>query len=107
MEEKSNIEKIFKGYYRPEDGVMRDIWTKGEIVVDANVLLDLYRYSDDARDAFLQLLTKHATRVWLPHQAAEEYFRNRPSVINEQSKSYDKTINDISELQESTSFFNY
>lgn len=101
MEEKMDIEILFKGYYRAKDDAIRKIWKDGQIVVDANVLLDLYRYSDEARDAFLQLLTNHITRVWLPHQAAEEYFRNRPNVINEQSKSYDTTINNISELHDS------
>ena len=101
MEDKADLEVLFKGYYRANEKAVETIWRDGQIIPDANVLLDLYRYSDDARDAFLNLLNNHSSRVWLPHQAALEYFQNRPSVINEQSKNYDATLNDINELYNS------
>ncbi|MCU7556102.1 PIN domain-containing protein [Alteromonas sp. ASW11-19] len=101
MEDNADLKMLFKGYYRANDDAVKDIWRDGKIIPDANVLLDLYRYSDDARDAFLNLLNNHNLRVWLPHQAAQEYFQNRPSVINEQSKNYDATLNDINDLYNS------
>lgn len=103
MESKADLEVLFKGYYRANDDAVKAIWREGKIIPDANVLLDLYRYSDEARDAFLNLLNNHCARVWLPHQAAHEYFQNRPTVINEQSKSYDATLKDINDLYNSFS----
>lgn len=101
MEDNLGLEVLFKGYYRVENDAVKAIWRDGLIIPDANVLLDLYRYSDDARDTFLNLLNNHNSRVWLPHQAAQEYFKNRPSVINEQSKNYDATLSDINDLYNS------
>lgn len=101
MEDNDDLQILFKGYYRATDDVVETIWRDGRIIPDANVLLNLYRYSDDARDAFINLLEKHRFRVWLPHQAAHEYFQNRPNVINEQSKNYDATLSNISDLYSS------
>ena len=101
MEDNLGLEVLFKGYYGVENDAVKAIWRDGLIIPDANVLLDLYRYSDDARDTFLNLLNNHNSRVWLPHQAAQEYFKNRPSVINEQSKNYDATLSDINDLYNS------
>ncbi|GAA6203939.1 PIN domain-containing protein [Thalassotalea sp. SU-HH00458] len=101
MEEQVDLDVLFKGYYRANDETVKEIWNGGKIIPDANVLLNLYRYSDDARDAFLNLLNNHNERFWLPHQAAHEYFQNRPTVINEQSKNYDVTLKDINDLYNS------
>lgn len=101
MEEKSDLEVLFKGYYRANNDTIDAVWKNSIIIPDANVLLNLYRYSDDARDAFLNLLNNHNERFWLPHQAAQEYFQNRPTVINEQSKNYDVTLKDIDNLYNS------
>lgn len=101
MEEQADLKVLFKGYYRANDDIVKAVWTGGKIIPDANVLLNLYRYSDDARDAFLNLLHNHKERFWLPHQAAHEYFQNRPTVINEQSKNYDVTLKNINDLYNS------
>ncbi|WP_462176622.1 PIN domain-containing protein [Pseudoalteromonas gelatinilytica] len=101
MDEKTDLEVLFKGYYKTNNKTIKDIWTNGKIIPDANVLLDLYRYSDETREAFLNLLNNHSERVWLPHQAAQEYFQNRPTVINEQSKNYDVTLKNINDLYSS------
>ncbi|NDW15972.1 DUF4935 domain-containing protein [Alteromonas genovensis] len=101
MEDNADLQVLFKGYFRANADAVEAIWRDGKIIPDANVLLNLYRYSDEARDALLNLLENHRSRVWLPHQAAQEYFQNRPAVINEQSKNYDLTLNDISDLYNS------
>ncbi|MBU2877060.1 PIN domain-containing protein [Aliiglaciecola lipolytica] len=101
MEGQADLEVLFKGYYRAKDATVKEIWKCGKIIPDANILLNLYRYSDEAREALLNLLSKHSERVWLPHQAAHEYFQNRAVVINEQSISYDATFDNINNLYKS------
>jgi len=64
-------------YYRPTPADLRRLWSRADIVPDANVLLDLYRYSPSRRDEWLALLDRMSSRLWLPHQVALEYHRNR------------------------------
>lgn len=56
-------------------------WDAAVVSVDANVLLDLYRYHADTRDRILEAISSFGERVWLPNQAGAEFFRNRKNVI--------------------------
>ncbi|MBF6356334.1 DUF4935 domain-containing protein [Nocardia higoensis] len=51
------------------------------IVFDANALLDLYRVSDSTRDEILNNLEKIHTDLWIPHQVALEFNRNRREAV--------------------------
>lgn len=57
-------------------------------MLDANVLLNLYRYPEKAREDLLRALQKIAERLWIPHQAALEYQRNRQTVIADQRSRF-------------------
>jgi hypothetical protein len=57
------------------------LWDTAFVSVDANVLLDLYRYHADTRDRILEAISSFGDRVWLADQAATEFFRNRKGVI--------------------------
>ncbi len=76
----------FRGYYRPADEEFEEMWRNGIFVLDTNVLLNLYRYSDSTRDQLLQILRAIKERIWLPHQVAQEYMRDRLSEIHNQNK---------------------
>lgn len=60
-------------------GVLR----AGLVVPDANVLLNLYRYRERARDDLLGALRAVGDRLWVPHQVVEEFWRNREGVIGD------------------------
>lgn len=85
------------GFYRPSDDEFRAIWTKATFVLDANVLLNLYRYPAKARQDLLGALSKLSGRLWLPYHAALEYQRNRLGVIAEQKKRFADVRNLIEE----------
>jgi len=91
----------FDWYFGPSPEETKDIWDTGILTVDANVLLDLYRYNEKTREDILKAIHFFGERVWLPGQAAREFIRNRKTVI----KSADKTFRDaeaaISDLQRS------
>lgn len=76
----------FRGYYRPSDEEFTEMWRNGIFVLDTNVLLNLYRYSGSTRDQLLQILRGINERVWLPHQVAHEYMKNRLGEIHNQNK---------------------
>lgn len=61
---------------------------EGLIVLDANVLLDLYRITPDARRQVLDALGSVADRLWVPHQAAVEFSRNRRQVVEQRMSSF-------------------
>jgi hypothetical protein len=76
------LKKQFFEHYRPTDSDFRRLWTKCIFAFDANVLLDLYRYSKESRDELMKLMRSHREKIWIPHQAALEFYKNRLSVIS-------------------------
>lgn len=90
---------LFPGHFKESDVSLREVWETSLFVFDANILLNLYRYSDTTRNEFLRILDKLKDRAWLPHRAAEEYLNNRLMVIDQQEKSYDDTVKLIESLQ--------
>ena len=78
------MKESFKEYYKPTEKEFKNLWDNCEFIFDANVLLNIYRYSSETTEEFLDVLKKVQDRVWIPHQAALEYQRNRFSVIEEQ-----------------------
>ena len=78
---------LFPGYYAPED--FQELWDKATFVLDANVLLNLYRFPKPAAEELLRVLDKVSDRLWVPYQAALEYQVNRLTVIREQRKQFE------------------
>lgn len=93
------MKDLFPGHFKESEKSLREVWDTSLFVFDANILLNLYRYSDTTRNEFLRILDKIKDRVWLPHRAAEEYLNNRLSVIDQQEKSYDDTAKSIESLK--------
>jgi predicted nucleic acid-binding protein len=87
------MRNTFIGYYRPSDEDLKDLWENCTFVLDANVLLNLYRYSPDTTSELLKILHKISNRIWVPHQAAFEYQKRRLEVILQQEQSYDEALN--------------
>lgn len=83
----------------PEDKI-KEIWDEAILTVDSNVLLDLYRYHKTTREALIEAIKKFEGRLWLSHQAAEEFFRNRKKTIVSSVSSYDSAIKKIREMNE-------
>jgi predicted nucleic acid-binding protein len=58
------------------------IWDQADICLDTNVLLDVYRFNDENRAAFIRLLGALKGRLFIPHQVVIEYARNRVAAIS-------------------------
>ncbi|MFJ6676359.1 PIN-like domain-containing protein [Actinosynnema sp. NPDC091369] len=71
----------FEGYLSPSDQDFRAVLMSGMVVLDTNVLLNLYRFDEDARMDLLTILDRLRNNVWIPHQALEEFLRNREQTI--------------------------
>lgn len=74
-------------YYPPDDDFFKKLWEDALIVPDANILLNLYRYDEKTRTEFLEILDKLKEKLWVPHQVALEYQKNRINeIINQREK---------------------
>lgn len=78
----------FYGYYPPDESEINEIWDDSIIALDANTLLNLYRYTKSTKDDFLKVLSEYSERLWLPYQAGYEFHSNRISVIKSQEYAY-------------------
>ena len=80
----------FPEYYASSEEELAEIWRECLFVFDANVLLNLYRYSADTRAHLLEVLGKLESRLWVPHQAALEYQKQRLNVIVDQIDAWQR-----------------
>jgi hypothetical protein len=80
----------FREYYRPNADEFDHLWEDGVIAIDANVLLNVYRYSHSTATQLLRTFAALRNQIWLPHQAAQEFQRNRLRVISEQASVFKK-----------------
>lgn len=95
------MRSLFPGSFKNHEEDVVTAWQSSLFVLDTNILLSLYRYSDGTRRELFRLLSILKTRLWLPHRAAHEYLTNRLSVIDAQEKSYNETIKTIASLEQS------
>lgn len=94
------MKDMFRGYYRPTDEEFEALWEDALIVLDANVLLNLYSYSSETQTEFLKLLEELQDRLWLPHQAAAEYHDKRCKVITDEITSYRNFRRDLKKVND-------
>lgn len=75
----------YRAWARPDsartEADRRAFFTSALIVLDTNVLLDLYRYTPAARSEILAALQLTAPRLWLPYQVGLEFVSSRRGVI--------------------------
>lgn len=71
----------YLGWGKQPDDLLRAAFTSGLVVLDANVLLALYEVGSAARDEVLTVLQNLSIRMWVPHQTALEFSRNRQRVV--------------------------
>ena len=82
------MKDLYQWHFPLGPGEINDAWTGGILSVDTNVLLDLYRYHEETRNLLLKALEHFGERTWLTNQVAEEFFRNRNSVIASASSGF-------------------
>lgn len=67
----------FSEYYFLDAEELNRLWSKGLIVFDTNVLLSLYRRSEDIRNDILTTIERLKDRIWIPHQVGYEFHEHR------------------------------
>lgn len=85
----------FEDYLPPSAEEYKAALSSGLVVLDANVLLNLYRFEARARSDFLDLLRKLQAQLWIPHQAAAEFWANRRDVVAGRSTFADEVLREL------------
>jgi hypothetical protein len=80
------MENPFRHYCPYTIEEIDEIWENGLFVIDTNVLLHIYRYFPRLRDDFFGILEapQIKSRIFTPFQIAEEFHKDRASVICDQ-----------------------
>ena len=77
-------------YRRPTQEEFSHMWQEGIFAFDANVLLNIYRYTPETRERFFELLKRLNARIWIPHQTALEFHRQRLNEVSNQFKVFEE-----------------
>jgi predicted nucleic acid-binding protein len=88
----------FAAYYRPDDQTLRSAYSTGVVVLDTNVLLDLYRLSPTARDSLLNVIEGLRANIFVPHQVASEFHRGRARAVAERLEEINNSRSQLEEL---------
>ena len=95
MSDAQSLEYGFSSSIPQTDGDIEEALQSALLSLDANVLLSFYRYSPNARDALLSVLRAAGDRVWVSHQAAREFWRNRANAIDSRSQATEQLYSAI------------
>ena len=87
----------FRAWFPDQSEERQSFFTKGLVILDTNVLLNLYRMTPTARNQVLGALEKVAEndRLWLPHHAAQEFVRGRKRAVESRNAMLRKALNDV------------
>lgn len=82
------MKKQFAEYYELPEERIKEIWEDSLIVFDTNVLLNLYRYNEDARTEFINVIKFYKERLWIPYQVGLEFHRRREDILRKNTAAY-------------------
>lgn len=98
------MKEKFKEYIGFSKEEKERIWSEGTFVFDTNILLNLYRYTNETRTALLDSLRTLEDNIWSPNQIILEMMKRRCEVIIEtEARCFEintKKSSFISEIQE-------
>ncbi|MFD4482125.1 PIN-like domain-containing protein [Streptomyces sp. NPDC058471] len=93
----------FEGYRTPAPEEVREVLSRGVVVVDTNVLIDLYRMNRQVREDMLTVLGALSDRLWVPHQVLVEFWRNQqqPGVLGHHRAQAHDTVASMTKARSS------
>ncbi|MFG1854059.1 PIN-like domain-containing protein [Actinomadura geliboluensis] len=95
----STFRSSFEEFYLPSEGDRKNALLEGLVCLDTNVLLDAYRFAPIARNELLTSLKLFENRLWIPHQVALEFHKNRVKVISKQGQAYKALLESLNNLK--------
>jgi hypothetical protein len=93
------MRELFPGWVPPDEETLDQYWSTATFAVDTSVLLDLYRFSEEARSGLLEALRSFQERLWIPHQVGLEFHRNRFGVLLAQREAEDNLLSELDQIR--------
>ncbi|MFZ4182357.1 PIN-like domain-containing protein [Streptomyces pseudogriseolus] len=87
----------FGAFRTPTPADFSSVLTHGLVSPDANVLLNAYRYTEQARADLLSALGALGDRLWVPHQVLVRFWRNRETTISDARSTDAKAAEEMSD----------
>lgn len=86
------MEKLYKIHRNSNQIDFQKIWKEGVFIFDSNVLLDLYRLPESAKNDLLGVFKNENfnNRIWIGFQVIMEFLNNRLTVIGDQKNMFSK-----------------
>ncbi|MGW0792810.1 PIN-like domain-containing protein [Streptomyces sp. NPDC002911] len=89
----------FAAWLQPQpsavDAERSAFFQNGIIVLDTNVLLSLYEYTETSREEVLSALEQTAGRLWMPYQVGLEFVRGRRSTLESRKRALADAASDV------------
>ena len=101
------MEELFPGFYNRTEEELSMLWQEATLVLDTNMLLNVYRYREKTSERFLNILEQLQERIWIPHQAISEYQNNRLDGIDQQLKVYSEVSKALNSAQATLEVLEY
>lgn len=92
------MKNILPEYFEPSEADIKEVWNNGTIVLDANVLLNLFRYTKTSREELIKIIKHYKDRLWLPYQIAYEFLENSAGVPASLNKVLNDTLKSIDSI---------
>ncbi|MFJ4261904.1 PIN domain-containing protein [Paenarthrobacter nicotinovorans] len=98
--EDNTLRDLFRGYYHPTQAEWDTIWRDGLIVLDANILLSLYKVHEHTSGLYLDAMERRKEQMWIPYQVAAEFHRNvhKERAKQKQTTNHTERIGKIKQL---------
>lgn len=92
----------FESYMPTSEDDLRRVFSTGLVALDTNALLNLYRYTEQARHDLLAAMDRVGEQLWIPRQAVEEFWLNRETVLSD-LRGTTSAIGDLEALESKSS----
>lgn len=83
------MKNLFPGHFPLSQEELSQLMQRAIFVLDTNVLLNMYRYTEKSRNLFFEIIERLGDRIAIPYQVASEFFDARTKVIQDQNKAID------------------
>lgn len=84
------MKNVFFEYYPFNEETIDGIWNGCIFCYDTNVLLNLYRYTEETKAKMIEVMEYFKPKSILPYQVAYEFHKNRRTTIRKQAQIYDE-----------------
>ena len=93
------MQKYFPGFYPLED-ITKEMMDKATIVLDTDVLLDLFRLHPEDAECFVRLLNSVKDKLWMPYDIAWLYHKKVDEEIQRQIDHINSVLSHLSSCEE-------